>query len=83
MIKYYEVVEICIGGIVNELAHYRGYNLESANYIFEKNGGELELREYEFDKEYEIDFENNDFIDIYFNGGLKCGYDILKRKEEK
>lgn len=83
MIKYYEVVEVLSGGIEIEVSHYRGYDFESANYCFEKNNGNLELREYEFEKEYEIDFENEEYQNALLNGGMKCGYDTLKRKEEK
>lgn len=83
MIKYYEVVEVLSGGIVEELVYYRGYDFKSAKYCFEKNSGDLELREYIFKKQYEIDFENEDYVNAIINGGEKCGYDLKSSKRAR
>ena len=80
MVKYYEVVEVLSGGIMEELAHYRGYDFESAKYCYEKNNGNLELREYDFKEQYKIDFENEDYMNAILNGGEKCGYDLKSSK---
>lgn len=82
MVKYYEVVEVLSGGVEIELSHYRGYDLESADYCFEHNNGNLELRVYDFKEKYEMDSENDDYMNSLLVGGLKCGYEILRRKKE-